>query len=167
MDGRIPADGYCAGRLRLAHALQSPGEFTRRAFLNGRMDLAQAEAVQDLIRAKSERAAAAAMEQLAGRLSHRLNQIYTELMAAACGNGSKLDFPDDEMQPIDFSNVRKRMEAGLNAVRQLASTWEEGHYLRDGLKVVMPQAKCRQVNPHESPARQTALNRIRHARYNS
>ncbi len=135
--GRIPARRILRRALEAGARAAEPGEFTRRAFLNGRMDLAQAEAVQDLIRAKSERAAAAAMEQLAGRLSHRLNQIYTELMAAAAEMEASLDFPDDEMQPIDFSNVRKRMEAGLNAVRQLASTWEEGHYLRDGLKVVI------------------------------
>ena len=97
--GQLPAkavlDAVLAGGARLAQ----PGEFTSRAFLNGRIDLAQAEAVADVIHARTELALAAAKEQLAGKLSTRINQLRDELMQTLAHIEAHIDFPDEDIAP--------------------------------------------------------------------
>ncbi|MCX6997979.1 MAG: tRNA uridine-5-carboxymethylaminomethyl(34) synthesis GTPase MnmE [Kiritimatiellaeota bacterium] len=115
----------------------NPGEFTCRAFLHGRLDLVQAEAVNDLIRARSERAAQAAVEQLEGRLSARFNAIYDAVIGLAADMEATLDFPDDELPQPVIADVRRRIEGSLGDLRTLIATWNEGHCLRDGLQVVI------------------------------
>src|ERR1035438_7297297 len=85
----------------LAHGarLAEPGEFTKRAFLNGRIDLAQAEAVADLIHSRTELALAAANEQLAGKLSQRINQLRDDLMLTLAHIEAHIDFPDEDILP--------------------------------------------------------------------
>jgi tRNA modification GTPase len=114
-----------------------PGEFTKRAFLNGRLDLTQAEAVADLIRARSDRAAAAAMEQLEGALSARINRVYDELIEAAANVEATLDFSDQELPPGVLDPVCERLRHALDDMRALLSTWTEGRLLRDGATVVI------------------------------
>jgi tRNA modification GTPase len=77
--------------------LAEPGEFTKRAFLNGRLDLAQAEAVADLIHARTELALSAANEQLAGKLSQRINQLRDEMMKTLAHLEAHIDFPDEDI----------------------------------------------------------------------
>jgi len=79
--------------------LAEPGEFTRRAFLNGRLDLAQAEAVADLIHARTELALTAANEQLAGKLSQRINQLRDEMVKTLAHIEAHIDFPDEDIAP--------------------------------------------------------------------
>ena len=79
--------------------LALPGEFTKRAFLNGRIDLAQAEAVVDVIHARTELALAAANEQLAGRLSQRINRLRDELIETLAHIEAHIDFPDEDIAP--------------------------------------------------------------------
>ena len=117
--------------------LAEPGEFTRRAFLNGRMDLLQAEAVLDLVRAKSDRAASAALEQLEGSLSARFNKVYDQLLAAAADIEATLDFPDDELPQADFRELVAKLDATRASMAELLSGWDEGHVLRDGALVVI------------------------------
>src|SRR5262249_44363896 len=76
-----------------------PGEFTRRAFLNGRIDLAQAEAVADVIQSRTELALKVAQEQLAGRLSRRVNQLRDALMGILAHVEAHIDFPDEDIAP--------------------------------------------------------------------
>ena len=114
-----------------------PGEFTCRAFLNGRLDLVQAEAVNDLIRARSDRAAQAAVEQLEGRLSVRFNEIYDALIGLAADVAAALDFPDDELPPPVMADVLQRSDRVKKDLLALMATWDEGHCLRDGLLVVI------------------------------
>ena len=114
-----------------------PGEFTQRAFLNGRVDLVQAEAVQDLIRARSDRAADAAMEQLAGGLSRDVNGIYDEIIGVAADIEATLDFAEDDLPDGVLDALPQRL-AGLQArVSRLLDTWEEGHRLREGLTLAI------------------------------
>jgi tRNA modification GTPase len=114
-----------------------PGEFTKRAFLNGRIDLAQAEAVADLIRARSDRAAAAAMQQLQGKLSARINCLYDALIEAAANVEATLDFSDQELPAGILDPVRERLKSAIDEMRALLSTWTEGRLLRDGATVVI------------------------------
>lgn len=114
-----------------------PGEFTRRAFLNGRMDLLQAEGVLDLIKAQSNRAARAAMEQLEGRPSRVINGIYDQIMALAADLEATLDFPDDEIPAGAIPDVVRRMHEVEHDLSDLLATWNEGHLLREGALVVI------------------------------
>jgi tRNA modification GTPase len=114
-----------------------PGEFTRRAFINGRMDLAQAEAVADLIRARSDRAASAAIEQLEGRLSAEVDRLHDRLMSLAADVEATLDFAGDELPEDPSEGHSQRLGEILEGLNRLLSTWGEGHVLRDGALVVI------------------------------
>lgn len=114
-----------------------PGEFTQRAFLNGRMDLVQAEAVLDLIKARSERAAKAAVEQLAGAISLSLSAIYDETMAVHADLEATLDFPEDELPEALKEDIIIRINEAAARVEALLATWSEGRLLREGALVVI------------------------------
>src|SRR5204863_8096342 len=92
--------------------LAEPGEFTRRAFLNGRIDLAQAEAVADLIHSRTELALRAANEQLAGKLSQRINQLRDDLIKILAHVEAHIDFPDEDISPDTKAQLLGRLEKG-------------------------------------------------------
>jgi len=114
-----------------------PGEFTRRAFLNGKMDLVQAEAVADLIHAQSDRAAKAAFEQLEGRLSSIFNALYDGLVAVDADLETTLDFVEDELPDNVLPGIRAKLIAQAEALEELLATWDEGRLLREGARVVI------------------------------
>ncbi|MCS7091369.1 MAG: tRNA uridine-5-carboxymethylaminomethyl(34) synthesis GTPase MnmE [Verrucomicrobiota bacterium] len=114
-----------------------PGEFTRRAFLNGRLDLTQAEAVADFIAARTERALAAARAQLGGGLSRRLHQLRDELMLALAHVEAQIDFPEDDLATDTREAIIARLEAGLRWVEELLRTAEEGQILRQGIRAAI------------------------------
>lgn len=114
-----------------------PGEFTKRAFLNGRIDLLQAEAVLDLIQAQSGRAAVAAIEQLEGKLSREFDLIYDQLLAIAADLEATLDFPEDELPAMVMDQILDALHSARNELEQLLTGWDEGHLLRDGALVVI------------------------------
>lgn len=114
-----------------------PGEFTKRAFLNGRLDLTQAEAVLDLIRARSDRAAAAALDQLEGALSRRVNALYDRLLGVASNIEAALDFSDQEIPANVLDPVAGDLEMCLGEMDALLASWNEGHLLREGATVVI------------------------------
>lgn len=117
--------------------LAEPGEFTKRAFLNGRIDLVQAEAVLDLIRAQSDRSAAAAIEQLEGNISILFDDIYNKTLGVCASLESGIDFSEDEMPPTLISDEIRQLRAILEQIRGMQETWEEGHLLREGALVVI------------------------------
>lgn len=114
-----------------------PGEFTQRAFLNGRIDLLQAEAVADIVRASSDRAAAVAMEQLEGRLSCELNESYDDVMGVAADVEGTLDFPEDEVPEFVQGQALDRLRSVCGRLEELLRSWDEGHVLREGALVVI------------------------------
>lgn len=114
-----------------------PGEFTKRAFLNGRLDLTQAEAVLDLIRARSDRAAAAAMDQLSGALSRRVDALYDRLLRSAAHVEAALDFSDQEIPENVLDPVADELRVTVADLADLLNTWTEGHLLRDGATVAI------------------------------
>jgi tRNA modification GTPase len=135
--------GNAAARRLLRAVLQAgarpadPGEFTQRAFLSGRIDLLQAEAVMDLIQARSERAATAAVEQLEGALSMAFNRLYDQLIAVAADLEASLDFEEGELPVSTLDSLRKQLDTIRAALQTLARGWDEGHRLREGAMVVI------------------------------
>jgi len=119
---------------RMAH----PGEFTQRAFLNGRMDLAQAEAVADLIAATSERAVTLAGRQLEGRLSEYVDKLRNEIKVLRAQMEARIDFPEDEdVQGLRYEEVLARLESLKARIESLLATYEEGRFLREGVRVAI------------------------------
>lgn len=117
--------------------LAEPGEFTRRAFLNGRIDLAQAEAVTDLIHARTELALAAANEQLAGKLSMRINQLRDDMIKTLAHVEAHIDFPDEDIAPDTKAQLLARLERGVSFVDELLRTSNEGQILRRGVRAAI------------------------------
>lgn len=114
-----------------------PGEFTRRAFLNGRMDLSQAEAVMDLIRARSDRALDAAHRLLRGELGRRLSELTGELLSALARVEAQIDFPEEDLPPEDRAALRRSVDAVRAGTSRLLATAPLGELLRDGTKTVL------------------------------
>ena len=114
-----------------------PGEFTRRAFLNGRIDLVQAEAVQDLIRAQSSRAAALAIEQLEGRLSTKVNRIYDAILQLAAEFEARLDFPEEDVPSTPLEQCVSSLVQIRQEVQFLLHGWKTGHIVREGARVAI------------------------------
>src|SRR5436190_9414856 len=135
--GLLPAkmvlDAVLAGGARLA----DPGEFTRRAFLNGRLDLAQAEAVADLIHSRTELALRAANEQLAGKLSRRINDLRDEMLKTLAHIEAHIDFPDEDIAPETQAQLVARLEHGLAFMDELLRTANEGRILRRGVRAAI------------------------------
>ena len=114
-----------------------PGEFTQRAFLNGRMDLSQAEAVMDLIHARSERALEAANQMLRGALGRKMAELTDGLLGALARIEAYIDFPDEDLPPEDRRIVRETIEHVYQGTRQLLATSHYGEILREGIKTVI------------------------------
>ncbi len=114
-----------------------PGEFTRRAFLNGKMELTQAEAVVDLIHARSERALAAAQRQLQGELGRHLEKLIGGLLAVLAQIEVYIDFPDEDLPPENRRQVVVELDDVLRGTMRLLATHRYGDLLRDGLKTVL------------------------------
>lgn len=117
-----------------------PGEFTKRAFLNDKLDLTQAEAVLDLIQARSERAARLATAQLDNALGHEIRTLYETLLALCADIEAMLDFPDDELPQSVPQELSARIPPITAGIQALLDTWHEGHLLREGARVVIAGA---------------------------
>lgn len=115
----------------------APGEFTQRAFLNGRMDLSQAEAVMDLIHARSERALAAANRQLRGALGRHMEGLINGLLKVLARVEAYIDFPDEDLPPEDRDIVAREVEHLCLETDRLLATSHYGSVLRDGIKTVI------------------------------
>ena len=135
--GLLPAKLVLDTLLENGARLAEPGEFTRRAFLNGRIDLAQAEAVADLIHSRTELALAAAHEQLAGKLSQRINTLRDEMMRTLAHVEAHLDFPDEDIAPDTKEQLYWRLERGVVYMDELLRTANEGQILRRGIRAAI------------------------------
>lgn len=117
--------------------LADPGEFTRRAFLNGRIDLVQAESIIDLIRAKTESSVALAQCQRNGAVSGKLEGIQRSLRQLLALVEAYVDFPDEDLGEADNASLVDLQEAALCQARELISGYREGKVLRDGISVLI------------------------------
>jgi tRNA modification GTPase len=125
-----------AGRA-IGARLAEPGEFTRRAFLNDRLDLAQAEAVADLIDASTEAAARSASRSLTGEFSGALGQLGEQLTQARALIEATLDFPEEDLEDLGARDVRERVAALQRSVEDVMRRARLGAVLRDGLHVAL------------------------------
>ncbi|MEN9840909.1 MAG: hypothetical protein RL376_709, partial [Verrucomicrobiota bacterium] len=114
-----------------------PGEFTRRAFLNGRLELTQAEAVIDLIHARSERALATAQRQLQGDLGRYLGELIEQVLGILAKIEVYIDFPDEDLPAENRREVVEALQTVLRGTTRLLATRAYGDLLRDGVKTVL------------------------------
>ena len=135
--GILPAKMVLDAALANGARLAEPGEFTRRAFLNGRIDLAQAEAVADLIHSRTELALRAANEQLAGKLSRRINKLRDEMLETLAHVEAHIDFPEEDIAPDTLNQLIARLEHGLAFMDELLRTANEGQILRRGIRAAI------------------------------
>lgn len=135
--GLLPAKLVLDTLLAQGARAAGPGEFTRRAFLNGRIDLAQAEAVADLIHSRTEIALAAANEQLAGKLSQRINRLRDDLMHTLAHVEAHIDFPDEDIAPNTKDELLRRLANGIRFMEELLRTADEGQILRRGIRAAI------------------------------
>ena len=146
--GEDTAEFHCHGSPAvLAAALEAlfahgarqagPGEFTRRAFLNGRMDLSQAEAVIDLIEAETAEAAANAAGQLGGAMARRIAPVYSSLTDLMAHFHAELDYPDDDIEPFLLSEVRTTVHRAAQDRQTILATYSRGRVLRQGIRAVI------------------------------
>lgn len=114
-----------------------PGEFTQRAFLNGRLDLAQAEAVADLLDARSREGARHAAGRLSGALSRRVGQIYSALVDVMAHFHAVLDYPDEDIDPFTLTKLEDDLSAQSRALHDLLATYQRGRRLNQGVRCVL------------------------------
>ncbi|MFH0791171.1 MAG: tRNA uridine-5-carboxymethylaminomethyl(34) synthesis GTPase MnmE [Candidatus Omnitrophota bacterium] len=117
--------------------LAEPGEFTKRAFLNGRIDLAQAEAVLDIIRAKTDAALKMGIEQLKGSLSHQINKLRETLLEILSVLEANIDFPDEEINSADLRQISEKLNRIKTELRSILDGSKHGRVLREGVRVVI------------------------------
>ncbi|MEI6845447.1 MAG: tRNA uridine-5-carboxymethylaminomethyl(34) synthesis GTPase MnmE [Candidatus Firestonebacteria bacterium] len=120
--------------LKYKARLAEPGEFTKRAFLNGRIDLAQAEAVFDIIKAKTEESLKAAVLQLKGGLSEKMNEVAETLKNTCVKVEANIEFAEEENETTDMAGIKKDLLKVLKTLRDLLATAEGGIILREGIK---------------------------------
>ena len=114
--------------------LAQPGEFTKRAFLNGRIDLSQAEAVIDVIRAKTAKSLKMAHEQLRGNLSHEIEELRAKVVRSLAHVEALIDFPDEDIE-VDEDMIGMNLVECERRVKGLIDSYEEGRIYRDGVSV--------------------------------
>jgi len=117
--------------------LANPGEFTLRAFLNGRMDLSRAEAVSDLIQAQTELGLQAAVNQLGGKLSGRIKEIRDEVVDSTSLLELELDFSEEDLEFVNRQELIEKIEKIRNEISELISSFRVGRIAREGVKLVI------------------------------
>jgi tRNA modification GTPase len=123
--------------LRAGARAARAGEFTERAFLNGKMDLTQAEAVIDLIRARTDLALRSATEQLEGRLGDQIRKIRDGLIALLAHINASIDFPEEGIDPDEDETLCARLDSVREEIAALLATADQGRVLREGVRVVI------------------------------
>lgn len=123
--------------LKYGATLAEPGEFTKRAFLNGRIDLVQAEAVIDIINSKTEKEAKASVEQLQGGLSLEIKNIRKELISMMADIEASIDYPEYDVEEITNNRVRQTLENVKEKLIVLEKSFDNGKILKEGIKTTI------------------------------
>lgn len=131
--GVIPVNRTLKVLLNVGVRLAEPGEFTKRAFLNGRIDLSQAEAVIDLIRSKTDRAAQVALNQAEGRLSRLIRRLRDEIVETLAHLAVNVDYPEYDAEVMTSQFLRGRTESIKKEILQLLQTAKQGKIIREGI----------------------------------
>ena len=117
--------------------LSEPGEFTKRAFLNGRIDLSEAEAVMDLIRSKTDESAKIALEQAQGKTSKKVKEVSSKLLDALAHIEAAVAFPEDDVEDVVSEKVKKSVGEVIGEVESLIENSNAGKIYRDGLNTII------------------------------
>lgn len=129
----LALDALCAAGARLAR----PGEFTQRAFLNGKLDLTQAEAVIDLIDAETADAAANAAGQVAGAMRKRIDPVYDSWVDICAHFHAVLDYPDEDIDPFELSQLESALQTSSRTLSALLASCHRGRMVRSGVRVTI------------------------------
>ena len=135
--GRVPLRRILELCLSGGARLAEEGEFTKRAFLNGRIDLAQAEAVIDIIKAKTDLGGRAAMDQLSGGLSTKVNDLRNRIKEMLAHIEAWVDFPEEDIDELPYEDIITRSEGLVAEVEDLIESADRGKILREGIKVAI------------------------------
>lgn len=135
--GITPLKSVLALILRMGARLADPGEFTKRAFLNGRLDLSQAEAVMDVIQAKSQTGLSIAMQQLEGRLSRYIEDLREELISLIAKLEVTIDYPEEDIEEMTLLEVKTALIPIVKKLEQLVGRAKTGRMVRDGICTVI------------------------------
>ena len=135
--GIVPLSNTLSLVLRFGADLAEPGEFTKRAFLNGRLDLTQAEAVIDVINSKTNSSFDVAMEQLRGRFSKEINEIRKEITDVLVDIAVNIDYPDEDIEFILYDKLEKKLAQIKEKIDYLIGSSDTGRILREGLNVAI------------------------------
>jgi tRNA modification GTPase len=135
--GIIPVRRIMEEVLKSGAYLAEPGEFTKRAFLNGRIDLAQAEAVIDVITSKTENGLNAALNQLEGELSKEIRRIMNILLEMLAHIEASIDFPEHDIEEVTYTKIKDMLLEVKNAIIVLIKSFDEGKIIRDGLSTAI------------------------------
>ncbi|APC42508.1 tRNA uridine-5-carboxymethylaminomethyl(34) synthesis GTPase MnmE [Clostridium estertheticum] len=123
--------------IRSGARIAEPGEFTKRAFLNGRIDLSQAEAVMDIIRAKTELSMKSALMQSEGSISREIKNVRNKLLSVIAHIEVTVDYPEEDIEDVTANEVREEVTLIISEIDMLLSTADEGKILREGLSTVI------------------------------
>lgn len=135
--GVVPVQKILSLILSKGARLAEPGEFTKRAFLNGRLDLTQAEAVIDLISAKAEKAFDVAMKQLEGAISGKIRECREALTDVLVNLTVNIDYPDEDIEEITYKELAHDLETVLSEIKLLLAGFDTGRILKEGLRVAI------------------------------
>lgn len=135
--GSLVTRRVLAAVLKCGARLAEPGEFTKRSFLNGRIDLTQAEAVIDLIHSKTELSRQAAVNQLEGRLKKAVREMREELLDMIAGIEAVIDYPDYDIEDETYSKMEQSAQRLLQRMEKLLETADRGKIIREGLQTVI------------------------------
>jgi len=123
--------------LRSGARIAEPGEFTKRAFLNGRIDLSQAEAVMDIIHSKTELALNASVNQLSGNIKNEIEKIKKNLLETIAHIEASIDYPEYDIDELSADQVKEKMEKVATKIKYLISSYDNGKIIREGIKTVI------------------------------
>ncbi len=135
--GAVVAEKVLSEILKSGARLAEPGEFTKRAFLNGRIDLAQAESVIDIIEAKTEAALQLAQQQREGFFSRKVTEVAEKLRLSLALVEACIDFPEDDPGSADLSAINSSISFADTVLAQLSSSYGDGHLIRDGISALI------------------------------
>ena len=135
--GLVVTEAVLACVIKNGAAMASPGEFTKRAFLNGRLDLSQAEAVIDIINSPSTLALTAAANQLGGSLSSQINQQRDTVLEVLAKMNANLDYPEEDLEEYNREDLLKDLVKTHDALEALLTTASRGKLLKDGIDTVI------------------------------
>ncbi len=135
--GLVPLRRTLGAAFHAGARLAEPGEFTLRAFLHGRIDLAQAEAVEGIVRARTERGLQLALRNLEGRLSHEIRKMKEEVISLLAEAEAAVDFPEEELDILDGAKYRERLKNLEEDIKGLIRASQDGRIYQEGIRTVI------------------------------